>query len=180
MKTRQTEFQQHLSHWVDDEAEAQKFIDDAIPMIGIIVVYFNALEASLDSILCENFTDRSDLTGLIVLNKMAYSAKVDLLKRFCDTFQNYTDNVLKDYDETISNLRECARLRNMVIHANWDETDEEGYAFVRLKITRSGINQEYAQFTYESLVKIEELILTTRTQIYDLWEYRNDLLHDRE
>lgn len=68
----------------------------------------------------------------------------------------------------------------MVVHANWDETDEEGYAFVHLKSTRSGINQDYAQFTYESLVKIEELILTTRTQIYDLWEHRNDLLHDRE
>lgn len=180
MKTHQIEFGQHLSHWVHDEEEAGKYIEEAISMIGIIVVYFNALEASLDFIICENFTDRTDITGLSVLDKMAYSAKVDLFKRFCDTFQSYTDNVLEDYDSTINNLRECGRLRNMVVHANWSETNENGFAFVRLKIARSKISQEYAQFNYESLVKIEELILTTQTQINDLWEHSNELLYDRK
>ena len=67
----------------------------------------------------------------------------------------------------------------MAVHTNREEPDEHGFSFVRLKIARLGVNQEYAQFVYESLVKIEQLLLTTRKQINALWEHRNVLLYDR-
>ena len=117
MKTKLREFIQHLSHQVEDEDKAEEYLDSALPYIGLIVMYFNSLESSLDSVLCENFTDRTDATGLIVLNKMNYSAKVDLLKRFYDDFQIGLDNQLNGYEQLITDLRESARLRNMVAHA---------------------------------------------------------------
>lgn len=179
-KTKLTEFVQHLSHEIDDEEKAEEYIENAIPFIGLIIMYFNSLESSLDSILCENFTDRTDTTGLIVLNKMSFSAKIDLLKRFCDNFQFSLNKELEGYEKLINDLNESARLRNLVAHANWQSTNEEGYTFVRLKMSKKGIKQEYVQFTEESLEKIIELILRTNSNLYNFWEYRNNVLYDRK
>jgi hypothetical protein len=171
---------QYLAHEIDDEAKAEEYIENAIPFIGLIIIYFNSLESSLDSILCENFTDRTDATGLIFLNKMGFSAKIDLLKRFCDDFQFSLGKELEGYEELINDLKESARLRNLVAHTNWQTTNEEGYAFTRLKMSKKGMQQEYVQFTEESLEKIIELILNSKSKLYNFWENRNDVLYDRK
>jgi hypothetical protein len=177
MKTKLKEFIQHLYHEVEDAAE--EYLDSALPLIGIIVMYFNSLESELNSVLCENFTDRTDSTGLIVLSNMNYSAKVELLKRFCDDFQVGLNQQLNGYDQLISDLKESARLRNLVVHANWESTDDEGYTYVRLKMSRSGMQQEYIQFNEDSLQKIIELIIKTRSNLDEFWEHRNNVLYDR-
>ncbi len=179
MKKKLKEFIQHLYHEIEDEEKAEEYLDNALPFIGVIVMYFNSLESSLDAILCENFTDRSDRTGLIVLSNMNYSSKVELFKRFCDNFQVGLNKQLDGYESLINNLKESGRLRNLVVHANWDTTDEEGYTYVKLKMSKHGMKQEYVQFTEESLQKILELILKTRSTLGDFWEYRNDVLYDR-
>jgi hypothetical protein len=179
MKTKLKKFIQHLYHEVDDEEKAEEYLDNALPSIGLIVLYFNSLESALDSVLCENFTDRTDSTGLIVLNKMNYSAKVDLFKRFCDDFQVGMNRQLNGYEQLITNLNESGRLRNLVVHANWDKTDDEGYTYVRLKMSKHGMQQEYVQFTEESLAKIIELTMKTHANLYDFWEHWNDVLYGR-
>jgi uncharacterized protein YutE (UPF0331/DUF86 family) len=179
MKTKLKKFIQHLYHDVEDKEKAEEYIDNALPSIGLIVMYFNSLESTLDSALCENFTVRGDSPGLIVLNKLNYSSKVDLFKRFCDDFQIMTGKKLAGYEQIITNLNESARLRNMVVHADWESTDEEGYTFLKLKMSKKGMHQEYAQFTEESLQKIVELIYKTRIDLYEFWEHRNDVLYDR-
>jgi len=78
MNTKLQEFIQHLSHEIEDETKAEEYIEEALPLIGLIVLYFNSLESSLDSILCQNFTDRTDSTGLIVLSNLNFSSKVNL------------------------------------------------------------------------------------------------------
>ena len=179
MKTKLKQFIQHLFHEIEDEDKAEEYLDNALPYIGMIVMYFNSLESTLDSVLCENLTDRTDATGLIVLNKMNYSSKVDLLQRFCDDFQIGMSSRLKGYDKLLADLRECARLRNLVVHANWESTDEDGFTYVRLRMSKKGMQQEYVQFTEESLQKIFELIIQTRSDLYEFWEHRNDVLYGR-
>lgn len=177
MKTKVKEFIQYLYHEVENEAKAEEYIDNALPNIGLIVMYFNSLESSLDSILCENFTNRTDSPGLIVLSSLNYSSKVDLFKRFCDDFQMNLDMQIKGYTQLVNDLRESARLRNLVVHANWESIDEEGYAYVRLKMSKNGMHQEYVQFDNDSLQKIVELIIKTRFTLHEFWEERNNALH---
>ncbi|CAA0118061.1 Uncharacterised protein [BD1-7 clade bacterium] len=179
MKTKLKEFIQNLYHEIEDEDKAEEYIDNALPSIGLIVMYFNSLESSLDSVLCENFTDRTDSPGLIVLNKLNYSSKVDLFKRFCDDFQIGTNRKLDGYEQIIIDLNESGRLRNMVVHADWENTDDEGYTFLKLKMSKKGMYQEYVQFTDDSLQKIIELIIKTRFDLCQFWEHRNDVLYDR-
>jgi hypothetical protein len=180
MKTKLIEFAQYLAHEIeDDEGIAEEYIYNALPSIGLIVMYFNSLESSLDKVLCENFTDRTDATGLIVLNKMTFSSKVELFKRFSDDFQVGLDRTLDGYEQLINNLNESSKMRNLVVHANWESTDCEGYTYVRLKMSKTGMKQEYIQFSEESLQKIIELIIRTRFELEEFWESRNDFLYDR-
>ncbi len=183
MKSKLKPFCQYIVHDIDveDFEKADLYLDEALPLIGYIVMYFNSLESSLDHVLCEHFTDRSDSMGLIVLNKMNFSSKVDLLKRFCDDFHICVamDSYLEKYEPLINDLNESGRLRNLVVHAQWENTDEEGYTYVRLKMSKKGMQQEYVQFDVDSLQKLIKLILYTQQKLDEYWEIRNDVLYGR-
>jgi len=180
LRNKFVEFQQHLYHDIEDEGEAEEHLSEVIPYIGLIVMHFNSLESDLDSVLCDNFTERSDSPGLIVLSKLTYSSKVDLFKRFCDDLQLGIDQTLSGYEQIITNLNESGRLRNMVVHANWESTDADGYTYIKLKMSKKGMKQEYVQFTKESIERITDLILKTRTDLEEFWEHRTDVLYNRQ
>tara|TARA_R110001592_G_scaffold357208_2_gene660008 strand:- start:736 stop:1287 length:552 start_codon:yes stop_codon:yes gene_type:complete len=179
LKTKLKQFQQHLYHEIEDDEKAEAYLDEALSMIGLVVMYFNSLESSLDSVLCENFTDRTDAPGLIVLNKLNFGSKVELFKRFCDDFHLCMPMKIDEYNRLITDLNEASRLRNLVVHANWESTDEEGYTFVRLKMSKNGMHQEYRQFSPKSFEKMLELFIQTQLALHKYWENRNDVLYQR-
>ena len=176
MKTKRKEFVQHLYHDIDDEALSEAYLDATLPLIGLIVMSFNGLESSLDSALCEIFTERTDSIGLIVLHKMNYAAKVDLFKRFCDDFHLGVDQEIDGYDELLQNLKEAGRLRNLVVHADWENTDNDGFTYVKVKISKRRMEQEYVQFSEDSLDKIIDLIFTSRSQLSRYEETKEEIL----
>lgn len=176
MQRKHLQFQQYLFHDIEDEDKAEEYLERILPMIGLIVMYFNGLESNLDSKLCEIFTDRTDSTGLIVLNKMNFSSKIELFKKFSDDFHLAFGKIINDYDALINNLKESARLRNLVVHANWESTNEEGYTYIRLKMSKEGMLQEYIQFSEKSLMDIIELIITTRVKLDEYWHERSEVL----
>ena len=180
MKTKIKQFEQYLWHDVEeDDEKADDFLEEAIPYIGLVVMHFNGLESDLDSVLCEHFTDRHDRTGMIVLNNLSFSQKIDLMKRFTDEFHTMIATPIPGFEKLINDLRESARLRNMVVHANWESTNEKGYTFFKLKVSKKGMEQYYAQFTAESLEKIIDLIIKVRSELGNFWESRNDILYGR-
>jgi len=176
MKTKTRQFVQHLSHGIDDEDRAAAYLDDSLPLIGLVVMYFNAVEKSLDSFICEIISDRTDAPGLIVIQKLMFNAKLDLFKRFSEDFHHCIANEPPNFDELIRELTEIARLRNLVVHADWDNTDEEGYTFVRLKGSKKGMLQEYVQFSVDSLEKLMDRIIAANHLLSDYWEWRSECL----
>lgn len=179
MKQKSKIFEQHLYHEIEDEEKKEEYLESSLPLIGLIVMYFNGLEKSLDSKICEIFTDRSDSTGLIVLHKMSYATKVDLFKRFSEDFHFGCDVKVEGYQKLITDLRESGRLRNLVVHADWENTDDDGYTYVNLKISSKGMEQKYIQFAEDSLKEIMNLIITTRHELheYEYWDKRNKALY---
>ncbi|SMO54133.1 hypothetical protein SAMN06265171_102424 [Chryseobacterium rhizoplanae] len=177
MKQKKKLFEQHIYHEIDDEEKADEYLENSLPLIGLIVMYFNGLEKSLDSIICKIFTDRSDSTGLIVLHKMSYATKVDLFKRFSEDFHFACDVKIEGYQTLIANLRESGRLRNLVVHADWENTDNDGYTYINLKISSNGMEQEYLQFSVDSLKEIIDLIITSRNELQEYWDKRNEKLY---
>ena len=148
-----------------------------MPLIGLVIMRFNGLEKLLDSIICQRINDRSDQLGLLVINKLSYSSKIDLFKRLSDDLLRCCGESIDEYAGLINDLKECGRLRNIVAHADWDSTDHEGYTFLSVKINQDGILQEYVQFSIESLNKIVELIIKTGFKLGEVSEKLNDALY---
>ena len=176
MKTRTKQFIQHLSHEVEDEDRAEEYLDESLPLVGLVVMYFNSLEKSLDSFLCEIISDRTDSPGLIVIQKLMYAAKLDLFKRFCEDFHLSINSSAPGFEAMLGELAEAARVRNLVVHADWSSTDQEGYTFVRLKISKGEMLQEYAQLSVESLENAIELMFKANGHLSDYWEWRAESL----
>lgn len=174
MKVKKSPVGQNILDGLGDIENGYDYIEDFIPWIGEIVVAFNGLEASLDSVLCETFSDRSDQKGLLVLHSMMYSTKVDLYKKFNDDFIRAFEWDFPEYKGLISALKECGVLRNKVVHANWEYTDEEGYTQVKYKVGNEGLEHELCQFSQESFKKITEKIYETRRVLGEFDEECSD------
>jgi hypothetical protein len=179
MKTKTKQFVQHLSHEIEDEDRAEAYLDESLPLVGLVVMYFNAVEKSLDSFICEIISDRTDAPGLIVIQKLMFTSKLDLFKRFCEDFHQCFDDGPPRIDKLLGELNEVAKLRNLVVHADWNSTDHEGYTFVRLKGSKKGMLQEYMQFSVDSLEELIERIIAANLLLSDYWEWRSDCLANR-
>lgn len=177
MKSKTKQFIQHLSHDIEDEDRAEEYLDESVPLIGLVVMYFNSLEKSLDSFICEIISDRTDAPGLIVIQKLMYAAKVDLFKRFSEEFHSCFSTPA-DFNDLVGELTEVSKLRNLVVHADWGNTDGEGYTFVRLKTASNGMLQEYVQFSVESLERLIERLIKANHRLSDYWEWKSDRLQD--
>jgi len=178
MKSKTKQFIQHLSHDIEDEDKAEEYLDESLPLIGLVVMYFNSLEKSLDSLICETISDRTDAPGLIVIQKLMYAAKLDLFIRFAEDFHSCFDSTPADFSELIAELRALGNLRNLVVHADWNSTDDDGYTFVRIKTSSNGMLQEYVQFSIESLEKLIERLGSANHRLSDYWEWREDRIHN--
>jgi hypothetical protein len=104
MKVKRQPFIQHLTHDIEDEDKVWEYLDESLPSIGLIVMYFNGLEKLLDQILCETFSDRTDAPGLIVLQHMHYSAKVNLFSRFSDELHRAFGEVPLPYEKLLDKM----------------------------------------------------------------------------
>jgi hypothetical protein len=175
MKRKTSEFIQHLHHELDEDenANAEQLFDESLSLVGLVVMYFNRLEAAINAAICASISDRSDSKGLLVIHGMQYSAKVDLYKRLCDELHSYVSGNAPAYEKLIDKLKGVGQLRNIVVHADWTSADAQGYAYLRLKLSSSGMHQEYVQFTPEAMEKIV-------FQINDVHEQFDQYLSERE
>ena len=176
VKIRRRPLEQHLYHEIKDDAKVQSYLDEALPLIGKIVMSFNGLESALNSVLCEHITDRTDATGLLVLHKMTYGTKLDLFKRFSDDFHRVMGHDVEAYVGLVDRLKEAGRLRNLVVHADWESTEDDGYTYVTVRISERGMEQEYVQLSKDSLTQLLETVESTRSQFDSYWEAKDDLL----
>ncbi len=161
MKSKSKPVDQYIYHEIDDPNKIEKFLAKTSSLIGQIVYRFNSLEECLNLEICSWLNSRSDTFGLIVLHKLNYSSKVDLIKRFYLTYENDCKIKLPTSNKLIHNLQEAGRLRNAIVHAEWENTDFERYTHVNIKFNRDGFKQEYIQFTAPSLKSIIKLINET-------------------
>lgn len=167
MKSKTKPVDQYVYHEIDNYELIEKFLEKTAPLIGQIVYRFNTLEECLNLEICQWLNNRTDTFGLIVLHKLNFSSKVELLKRFCITYENDCNIKLPTFKKLIENLHKAGRLRNAVVHAEWENTDFEGYTHVNIKFNRDGFKQEYIQFTEDSLKLIIKHINDT-LKLFDL------------
>lgn len=166
MKSKKALVGQYIIEGIGDTDAAYEYVQDLMPSIGEVVFWFNALESDLDHLLCFYISDRSDQKGLLVVSNMMYATKIDLFERFTADFLRYTLDKPPDWFPTmVASLKECGTLRNKVVHANWNYTNEDGYTQVKIKVGKQGLEHEMIQFTKESLEEIVAKIMSARDWI---------------
>ncbi|OGP68747.1 MAG: hypothetical protein A2W27_01930 [Deltaproteobacteria bacterium RBG_16_44_11] len=169
MKKKLIPINQYASDTKNLEGATDKFLKKTAPLIGYIVHNFNTLEERLNSAICELFIDDLDSLGLQVIYKRNYADKVDLFKRLLLEEQQCLGG-MPSLEEFISKLTEAGRLRNLVVHADWESSHDDGYTLCKLIINKKGIQHEYVQFSPESLKDILDLIIET----YNMFEQYED------
>lgn len=154
----------------DLEYSTDEFLEKTAPLIGYIVHSFNSLEEELNSKICFEISDSTDYMGVIVIHNMSYSQKVDLFKRMIKSKELALEIEYPSFHSIIQDLLECGKLRNAVVHAEWENMDSEGYTYVNMKFNKNGWEQEYQQFTLESLKEIENFIRKTYLELSEFEE----------
>lgn len=180
MKNKKSPVGQYILDGLGDTEESFEYVQDLLPLIGEVILFFNSLESDLDDLICENISDRTDYKGLLVLHNMMYATKVDLYERFRSEELRQCGWEIPAFPGVISRLKECGTLRNKVVHANWQHTDDEGYTHVRFRMGKQGLEHELVQFSVESLEKIIEKIIDTRSAIESFEEELGDKHREQE
>ena len=165
MKTKMTPVGQFIIDELGETENAYDYVFDLMPLIGEVIIWFNTLESDIDHILCNFISDRTDQKGLLVVSNMMYATKLDLFERFVTDLSRENESERDWIQKLLASLRECGRLRNKVVHANWMYTNEQGYTQVKIKVSKRGLEHELIQFTTESLQLIIEKIQATRDEL---------------
>lgn len=168
---------QYLFENHDFDGSTDDFLNRTAPFIGYIVHSFNSLDEELNSTICKIINDRGDEPGAIIIYKLTFMVKVDLLYRLGRSLELASEKEIPSFKVLISNLTICAQLRNAVVHAEWENMDNSFFTFVKLKFEKDGMKQHYTQFTPESLEKIDEFIHNTYLS-FDKFENEKQLLFD--
>jgi hypothetical protein len=168
MKIKKVTTGQYIFESQNDEGATDLFLEQTALLIGYIVHSFNSLEQLLTSTICTLLNERTDALGLIITEKLNYTAKVDLLERYVNGAQLDLKKQIPGFKELIGKLRESGQLRNAVVHADWETTDFDGYTFVKHRMGATGMEQEYRQFTPEALDKIDTLLHDTYILLDDV------------
>lgn len=180
LKKRLAQFQQYLSHDLETaDDDVHSVLVETLMQIGIVVWYFNGLEKSLDSAICESITDRTDALGLLVIHGMQYGQKVELYRRLCEDLHATVAGPVPSFAGLAERLKAVAALRNLVVHADWNHSDAEGYTYTRLHIKSGGMTQEYVQLTPEAMEKVADQIKAASDQLEAYLEERGELLRDK-
>ncbi|MDR0683222.1 MAG: hypothetical protein LBG15_15490 [Dysgonamonadaceae bacterium] len=158
MKKKQKQLGQYIFTNHDFEGSTDEFLKKTAPLIGYLVHSFNALDAALNSTVCMLINDRADKKGAIIIHKMSFLAKVDLFYKLVKSMKFVVEKDLPSFPCFIENLKKCAIYRNAVIHAEWNSMKEDGYTYVKMSFEKNGLQQQYWQFTPESLIKINNFI----------------------
>jgi hypothetical protein len=177
MKKKNIPINQYAFETKNLDGPNEEFLENTAPLIGYVVHSFNTLEELLNGAICELFFDDMDWLGLHVIYKRNYSDKVDLFKRLLIEEQNGLGKKMPMFEKFISNLTEAGKLRNMVVHADWESAHDDGYTLCKLIINTKGIQHEYVQFTQESLESILKLINETSEMFDQYLEERSDMFN---
>ena len=169
MKKSDKQFGQYIFDNHDFDGTANDFIEETAPLIGFIVHSFNSLDGQLNSTICELINERTDEPGAIVIYKLPFSAKVDLFHRLIRSMEIGCEGEIACFKTLTENLKKCATLRNAVIHAEWDNMDENGFTYVKMHFDKNGLRQHYWQFTPDSLEEIDHFIHDTY-MLFDKFE----------
>lgn len=161
------------------EEELGRYLEEIVPGIGWVVVYFNSLEDHVsdfirEAILRDPFQDeRLD----VFLAEMMFAGKCRaLIHLYGQMIEGKTVQFLHaDLNALEAMLFECAKKRNEYVHADWIGVRAEWYVRVKAQSKKTGVFQRYKKFDLARIKEDAEYISAAR---HNLIEF-NDTIHEQ-
>jgi hypothetical protein len=151
----------------------ERHLEKIAPQIGYIAMAFNELEDTLDTVLVQYFVDDIEEIGMAVIEGRSFSDKVNLFNRL----YSWTINAMEEkeriiiLEDLVRDIREAARLRNMVIHAAWQEYHVTTKSISRKKFKgKEGIQISQEVVSVQHLKKHIRFIDNVSERLYDFNE----------
>lgn len=169
--------------YMEDEDELDAYLEELVPYIGWIIVYFNSLEDHItdfirEMILRDPFQD--DRLDVFLTNMQFTAKKRALFDLYAQAIKDEGDIIpiqeLIDFEKIIL---ECVNRRNEYAHADWIGVRDEQYVKVKSKSGRTGIINRYRKIDLATIKADVEFINKTRFDLVDFHFKLIDHLHQR-
>ena len=165
--------------YLDSEEELEEYLEQIVPYIGWVIVFFNSLEDSISSYLREAILhdplqdERLD----VFLSEMLFSGKCKALMHLYGQMiesasVKFTHEELNELEKV---LLECSKRRNEYAHADWIGAKKDAYVRVKSQSKRRGIFHRYKKFELSQLEDDVNYISKAR----DLLDDFNEKIHDQ-
>ncbi len=161
------------------EEELDCYLEQIVPGIGWVIVYFNSLEDHISdfirqTILRDPFQDtRLD----VFLSEMMYAGKCRaLIQLYGQMIEGQTVKYTHtDLNELETMLYECSSRRNEYAHADWIGFREEGYVRVKTQSKKTGVFHRYKKFDLQRIKEDAKYISDARFKLNEF----NDNIHEQ-
>lgn len=157
--------------------ELDRYLEEIVPGIGWVVVFFNSLEDHIsdfirEAILRDPFQDeRLD----VFLTEMMFAGKcralVQLYGHMIEGKMVKVTHAELNALETM--LFECSARRNEYAHADWIGARAEGYVRVKAQSKKTGVFHRYKRFDLARIQEDAEYISSARFKLVEF----NDSIH---
>lgn len=137
---RKKEALEQYDFWSGEAGEEQKEV--YARSIGLFLIAFSSVEASLDTMLAELINGRSHEPGLRIVKYLNVRTKIDIARDHYKQMIQLTEKgkMKKRIDSEIifNKLVEISEFRNKVAHANWATLESDGFVRVDIKEGKDG------------------------------------------
>jgi hypothetical protein len=163
----------------EDDSPWEELLNEAAPLIGLIIIFFNSLEDQINTYICEILSHSEGKDELIYtfLAEMGYSQKVTILTRlYGQMIREFEDSedMLDQLSALEATLRNAGTARNQYAHADWTGISSKKFIRVKTKAKKQGVEHTFIRFSKEDmksdLKQIEEIPHQMETFNNSVWD----------
>ena len=130
-----------------------EYLDSQIlPLIGQVVISFNALENGIDFNLTDVLNPENDELGWITIKHYSYSQKRRLLIEFLKAESKILNHLTKqDVEDLRLALELAGTMRNKIIHGDWEAMTPEHRIKTKVDLDDDSVSFQMTRYTYSDL-----------------------------
>lgn len=161
------------------EEELDRYLEEIVPGIGWVIVYFNSLEDHVSDFIRQAILrdflqdDRLD----VFLSEMMFAGKCRaLIHLYGQMIESKAVSYTHEHLNALETmLLECSSRRNEYAHADWIGVREEGYVRVKAQSKKTGVFHRYKKFDLECIKEDAEFISSARFKLFEF----NEKIHEQ-
>jgi hypothetical protein len=133
-------------------------LEEYYPLIGEFCAIFNSIEDTLTESLI-SLTSEVEEIGMIIYAESSFSQKKIIWKKLCFFYSNYMEektklNFRNDLEKILNEIDEISKIRNTIVHANWEDMNHELFVKSKIRNSNDGIKIQHISIDTDEFTRI--------------------------